>query len=882
MKKITFFLILVVSTTVLFGQTQIGEDIDGEIIEGQSADSVSLSEDGTIMAIGVTDNNGNGEDSGHVRVFKYNGTDWDQIGGDIDGEAAGDSSGRSVSLSADGTILAIGAIGNDGNGEDSGHVRVFKYNGTNWDQIGGAIEGEAAGDFSGVSVSLSEEGTIVAIGATGNDENGVISGHVRVFEYNGSGWAKIGPDIDGEALGDQSGVSVSLSADGTIVAIGAIDNDGNGSGSGHVRVYQYSDDNKWTKIGDDIDGEAVNDHSGRSVSLSADGSIVAIGANDNDGNGSGSGHVRVYQYKGDKWDKIGNDIDGKFAGDGSGFSVSLFSDGSADGSIVAIGARFNDDNGPAAGHVRVFEYSGSDWSQIGGDIDGEAEGDQSGYSVSLSAEGTILAIGAIDPTGFVRVFENIAGDWTQIGAAIDGEAADDESGTSVSLSADGTIMAIGAPENDGNGEDSGHVRVFQNINNKWTQIGGNIDGEAADDESGTSVSLSADGTIMAIGAPENDGNGEDSGHVRVFKYNGTNNWDQIGEDINGKAAGDFSGVSVSLSADGTILAIGAPGNDGNGDYSGHVRVFKYNGTDWDQIGEDIDGVASLDSSGRSVSLSADGTILAIGAPGNDGNGDGSGHVRVFKYNGTDWPQIGEDIDGVASLDSSGRSVSLSADGTILAIGAPGNDGNGDGSGHVRVFKYNGTDWPQIGDDIVGVAANDFSGTSVSLSADGSILAIGAPEYFSGSGYVRVFQYTDKWNQIGVNIDGEAEGDQSGTSVSLSADGTILAIGAPRNDGGGDESGHVRVFNLATTVLGVSSFESTTYTFNIVVNKAAEQMHVYLPEDSDLKTINLYSLNGKYLYTGKSTVLPIQGLSKGVYIVEVVNNLGRTAKKVVIP
>ena len=48
-----------------------------------------------------------------------------QKGSDIDGEAAGDWSGYSVSLSSNGSRVAIGAYENDGNGNDSGHVRVY-------------------------------------------------------------------------------------------------------------------------------------------------------------------------------------------------------------------------------------------------------------------------------------------------------------------------------------------------------------------------------------------------------------------------------------------------------------------------------------------------------------------------------------------------------------------------------------------------------------------------------------------------------------------------------------------------------------------------------------------------------------------------------------
>ena len=88
-----------------------------------------------------------------------------QLGSDINGETTGDQSGRSVSSSSDGTIVAIGAWYNDGNGTSSGHVRVYSWDGSNWDQLGSDIDGEAADDGSGWSVSLSSDGTIVAIGA---------------------------------------------------------------------------------------------------------------------------------------------------------------------------------------------------------------------------------------------------------------------------------------------------------------------------------------------------------------------------------------------------------------------------------------------------------------------------------------------------------------------------------------------------------------------------------------------------------------------------------------------------------------------------------------------------------------------------------------------
>ena len=147
-------------------------------------------------------------------------TSFDQVGSDIVGEAEFDSSGRSVSLSSDGTIVAIGAIGNDGTGSNSGHVRLYEWNGSAWQQKGNDIDGEAAGDFSGISTSLSSDGTIVAIGAYSNDDNGSNSGHVRVYSttttlsitYDSQGGSSVS---DGDATTSTGGTISALPTDPT-------------------------------------------------------------------------------------------------------------------------------------------------------------------------------------------------------------------------------------------------------------------------------------------------------------------------------------------------------------------------------------------------------------------------------------------------------------------------------------------------------------------------------------------------------------------------------------------------------------------------------------------------------------------------------------------
>jgi Secretion system C-terminal sorting domain/FG-GAP repeat len=418
-------------------------------------------------------------------------------------------------------------------------------------------------------------------------------------------------------------------------------------------------------------------------------------------------------------------------------------------------------------------------------------------------------------TSFLLVSTVIFAQWTQVGLDIDGEAAGDQSGTSVSMSADGLTLAIGAIGNDGNGSAAGQVRVYSYNGSAWVQQGADIDGEAPSDQNGFSVSISANGLTLAIGAPLNDGNGDNAGHVRVYSYNGSA-WVQQGADIDGEASGDNSGWSVSMSADGLTLAIGATLNDGNGSAAGHVRMYSYNGSAWVQQGADIDGEAAGDQSGFSVSMSADGLTLAIGAPGNDGNGSAAGHVRVYSYNGSAWVQQGADIDGELVNDQSGNSVSMSVNGLTLAIGAAANDGNGFAAGQVRVYSYNGSAWVQQGADIDGEAAGDQSGFSVSMSVNGLTLAIGA-RWNDGNGteagQARVYSYNGSaWVQQGADIDGEAVFDESGWSASMSADGSKLAIGANVNDGNGFSAGQVRVYAMSALGINEANFRNTLKIF----------------------------------------------------------------------
>ena len=372
------------------------------------------------------------------------------------------------------------------------------------------------------------------------------------------------------------------------------------------------------------------------------------------------------------------------------------------GSRIAIGAIFNEDNSGNInhnkGHVRVYDYKipttdewnngnvikGNDttqqsgeyyWTQVGNDIDGESNGDRFGHVVVMSNDGSIIAISSRNHDsnkGHVRVYDYkipttdewnngnvIKGNdttqqsgeyyWTQIGNDIDGESQNDYSGTSLAMNESGNKIAIGAPYHD---SDKGHVRVYESdTTNGWGQLG-DIDGQAQGDRFGESIAMNSDGTIIVIGSSDKESS---PGFVRVYEYDTTNGWEKVGSDINGTTNGDEFGKSVALDASGSKIVVGAP------TMMLVMCVFiieiAINTTvepiGWSKVGSDIIGEASGDKSGISVAMSSDGNRIAIGSAWNDGNGNNSGHARVYNWNNitSSWDKVGDNNKGEAQGDN---------------------------------------------------------------------------------------------------------------------------------------------------------------------------------------------------------------------------------------
>ena len=767
-------------------------------VGGQNYDfcgnSLSLSKNGSIVAFGCESSSYNGAYSGHAEVWQFNDNTWVQLGQKITGDPSS-YNGNAISLSNDGKVIAIGALYDDSNANNAGLARVYRYENGAWAQRGQDLFGEHAGHKFGHDLSLSSDGTILAVGAPYHPDSSS-HGHVRVFQYGNTNntWIQLGLDIEGTNQWDQFGYAVSLSGDGATIAIGEIRKDGinNIQNTGAVYVYEFSNGN-WELKGDIIHGLYVSGLFGHPVSLSKDGqTVVSMGA-DGDFNGTDSGHVMVHRYINGEWVQIGKSIGGN-------------TNGGSDGQVAISGNRiivgFPESTGTNNGEVDVYEFCNS-LSPTTGPTTSPTLNPTTNPTLTpttnpTSSPTTSPTLNPTSPT--TSPVPNpttsptpLPDDMCQVGDSFVGEASD-LLGKAVDISNEGNTIVISEHENT-----KGKVKVFEFENDAWVQRGDAFVGVQANDRCGESVSLSKNGSILAFGCIGSDYNGTYSGHAEVWFFNG-NTWVQLGQRITGYPS-SYSGIKISLSDDGTVIAIGASYDDGNGNNAGRARVFRYEDGAWSQRGQDLFGEDEGDRFGHDLSLSSDGTILAVGAPYHP-DGATHGHARVFRYENTNntWNLLGLDIEGSNENDQFGYAVSLSGDGATIAIGErykQDDSNNIVNTGAVYVYEFSNGNWELKGDIIHGLYVGGRFGHTVDLSKDGQTVAsIEDGGDFNGtdSGHVMLHRYVNgEWVQIGKSIGGNTGGG-SGGQIAMSSNRII--VGFPRSTGSFFTSnGEVDVYEL---------------------------------------------------------------------------------------
>ncbi|MEZ4686987.1 MAG: hypothetical protein R3B47_13235 [Bacteroidia bacterium] len=323
--------------------------------------------------------------------------------------------------------------------------------------------------------------------------------------------------------------------------------------------------------------------------------------------------------------------------------------------------------------------------------------------------------------------------WAQLGADLDTTIIPGRFGKAVSASEDGSIVAVTNPDAD---TSRGAIKVFRLQGGSWVPMGADIVGPTRNELMGDAVQLSDNGQRLIVGSKYQSFYTPTFGIglARVYEYQpGSNSWTQMGSTLYPDSAGANNahfGHAVSISGDGNRVAVGALHS-----YSthGHAKVYEWTGSNWQQVGASFPGLGFVPNSnaGSSVSLSRTGDMVAIGyknayrsLPNN--NYISLGAVQVFHWNGSSWVLRGASLYGDNHRDEFGNSVSLSADGSRVAVGANSSFGSGQDSpiGYVKVFEYSqaSQSWAQLGAKLRGASLDDQMGYSVSLSSNGNRLA----------------------------------------------------------------------------------------------------------------------------------------------------------------
>ena len=739
-------------------------------------------------------------------------------------------------------------------------------------------------DLFGIAIDLTADGSRLVVGARSKTVNGVTAaGQVYVYTRSGTSWVLESTISAGDkAASDFFGSSVSITADGSRVAVGAYNKTISAlTQAGQVYIYSRSGNNWVLESTLTASDKATSDAYGQAVSISADGSRLAVGAVYKDVSSIvDAGQVYIYTRSGTVWTEEQKlSASDKVTGDNFGGWCSL----SANGDKAAISSHGRDSGGLAnSGAVYIFTRSGTVWTQeqilTASD---KVTGDGFGLGVTFDSSGTRLAIAATGRTinnitnpGRIYILVKNGSIWTEeyifnntdntyneylgIGIAFKGDGLQLVASAHVADSPDvlncGAVMTFTLEYNTTS-------KVTQPATVTFTSSPFALTGQylesvltASDAELnadyGVAVAVSADGTRMAVGSHTKTAGGvSQAGQVYVYTRSGSTWIEESKLSASDKAAGDFFGIGVALSSDGSRLAIGANSKTVNGvTAAGQVYIYTRSGSVWtlETILSAADK-ATTDAYGSGVSLSATGDRLVIGAYSKNVSAvSQAGKVYVYTRAGSVWTEEAQiTASDKAASDFFGRSVSLAADSSRLAVGSYFRDSGGTvDSGAVYIYTRSGTVWTQeqilVASD---KAANDYFGIGVAFTSDASRLTVGARgktvNGVVGAGKVYNFirsgsVWTEDTQLVAVN---PAVNDWFGTGVSLVSDGSRLIVGDFSTDASPDQynTGQVNTYlmsyhegtdwQLATDPGFVNIVQSVT---NNSVNRTSWQVTDLLP------------------------------------------------------
>jgi hypothetical protein len=340
------------------------------------------------------------------------------------------------------------------------------------------------------------------------------------------------------------------------------------------------------------------------------------------------------------------------------------------------------------------------------------------------------------------------------------------------LSADGNTAVGGAYYND-------RIYIFTRSGSTWSE-------QFTVQESGdfgVAVDISADGNTVVVGDRSNE-------KAYIYTRSGTTWSEQQQLQSSDGLSNDYFGTSVSISDDGNTVVVGAYAETTTQDDSGAAYIFTRSGTTWSEQqkikGSDVnragnDGIK--DYFGTAVGISGDGNTIIVGAPWWDGDYAREGAAYIFTKSGSTWSEQTILFDDMIGSPEFGNSVHLTTDGNTAIVATD------EANGKVYIFTRSGTTWSQQQILTASDATNwDSFGKNISISGDGSVIIVGAPnegEDPNEAGAVYIFTKTDStWTEVKKMQAGTPiASDRFGWDVDISRDGQTAIVGAIYEDEG---------------------------------------------------------------------------------------------------